>query len=90
VAIKLAITVALTPVVLFVLVPRLDAAAAADQLFAESQRVQLVIAPAVASSLLALNVALAVYKPHWRLRRSLPLSGIARMTASGYGRAHGT
>ena len=70
VVIKLSITVALTPVVLFVLVPRLDAAAETGRLFTESGRVQLVIAPTVASSLLALNVAMAVYKPQWRLKRS--------------------
>ncbi len=70
VVIKLAITVALTPVVLFVLVPRLEAAAEAGRLLTESERAQLVIAPGVASSLLALNATLAVFKPHWRLRRS--------------------
>ncbi len=72
-AIKLAITTALTIVVLLVLVPRLGAAADAaagpgSQALTTAERVPLMLAPALGSSLLALNVALAVYKPRWRLR----------------------
>jgi hypothetical protein len=72
-ALKLAITVALTIVVLVVLVPRLGAAAdaaasPAPQAMTTTERVPLMLAPALGSSLLALNVALAVYKPRWRLR----------------------
>jgi hypothetical protein len=73
VVIKLAITVALTPVVIFVLVPRLHAAAVATtgetpRSFSQTERLQLALAPGLASTLLALNVALAVYKPRARLR----------------------
>jgi hypothetical protein len=40
--------------------------------FSEAERIQLAIAPGVASTLLALNVALAVYKPRARLQRLHP------------------
>jgi hypothetical protein len=71
VTIKLAITVLLTSVVLFVLVPRLGAAADTvightPHLLTTAERLPLVIAPAVASTLLALNVVLAIFKPGWR------------------------
>lgn len=75
VAIKLTITIALTAAVLFVLVPRLGAAAdavagpAAEPL-TTAQRMPLVAAPAVASTLLVIALTLAVLKPRWRLRSS--------------------
>jgi ABC-type spermidine/putrescine transport system permease subunit II len=74
-AIKLAVTLALTAVVWLVLVPRLGAAAEAatllgSQAFTAAERVPLMLAPALGSSLLALNVALAIYKPRWRLREA--------------------
>lgn len=74
VVIKLAITAALTAAVLLVLVPRLGATASAvtevtPHLVSNAERMILMIAPAVASSLLIVNVALAVFKPSWRLRR---------------------
>lgn len=73
VAIKLAITAVLTVVVLVVLVPRLGATAdavtsPAPHLLVSGARLPLIVAPAVASTLLALNVALAIFKPGWRLR----------------------
>jgi hypothetical protein len=73
VTIKLAITAVLTSVVLFVLVPRLGAAADAisgpsPHLLTSAERLLLVIAPAVASTLLLLTVVLAIFKPGWRLR----------------------
>ena len=73
VTIKLAITAVLTGVALFVLVPRLGTAAAAvtgpaPRLLPIGERLPLVVAPAVASTLLALNVVLAIFKPGWRLR----------------------
>ena len=73
VTIKLAVTAVLTGVVLFVLVPRLGAAAAAvtgpaPRLLPIGERLPLVVAPAVASTLLALNVVLAIFKLTWRLR----------------------
>jgi hypothetical protein len=73
VTIKLAITAVLTGVVLFVLVPRLGAAAEAVSgpapgVLTSAERLPLVIAPAIASTLLVLNVVLAIFKPGWRLR----------------------
>jgi hypothetical protein len=75
VTIKLAITTALTAVVFFVLVPRLGAAAdavsgSASHTLTSAERLPLVIAPAVASTLLLLAVVLAIFKPGWRLRRN--------------------
>lgn len=73
VTIKLVITVTLTGVVLFVLIPRLGAAAEAvsgpaPRLLASAERLPLTIAPLLASTLLLLMVALAIFKPGWRLR----------------------
>jgi hypothetical protein len=70
---KLTITAVLSGAVLFVLIPRLGAAATAVSTpaatpLATSERLPLVIAPAVASTLLLLMVALAIYKPGGRLR----------------------
>ena len=75
VTIKLAITAVLTGVVLFVLVPGLSATADAvsgpsPHLLTIGERLPLVVAPVVASTLLVLNVVLAIFKPAWRLRRS--------------------
>ncbi|WP_133805817.1 hypothetical protein [Kribbella caucasensis] len=75
VGIKLTITVVLTALVYLVLIPKLGAAAdvaagPAPDLPAESARRQLAIIPAVASAPLALNVTLAMYKPHRRWRSS--------------------
>lgn len=73
VAIKLVITVVLTGVVLLVLVPRLGALASAvigpaPRALMIGERVPLVVAPAIASTLLVVNVGLAIFKPKWRLR----------------------
>lgn len=71
VAIKLVITAALTGVVLFVLLPALRAtavAAAAGAPLDQAQRLPLLLAPAAASSLLAVAVVLGVFKPGGRLR----------------------
>ena len=75
VTIKLAITTALTAVVWFVLVPRLGTAAdavsgSASHILTNAERLPLVIAPAIASTLLLLTVILAIFKPGWRLRRT--------------------
>jgi hypothetical protein len=79
VTIKLAITIVLTGLVLFVLVPRLGMVAASDSgSLPESSRVLLVIAPVLASSLLLLNVGLAIFKPGRRLRAHA--TGIVRVT----------
>jgi Predicted integral membrane protein (DUF2269) len=73
VTIKLALTAILTTIILFVLVPRLgvaaDAATALDSSpFTDAERLALLIAPAAGVALLILIVALAIYKPPWRLR----------------------
>jgi hypothetical protein len=70
-AIKLVTTLALTAVVLLVLVPRLGVAADAPDMVPASQRVLLLLGPAIASNLLVLNAALGIYKPGWRLRKSV-------------------
>lgn len=80
VAIKLAVTVALTAMLLLVLVPALGDAAAAVPTptaheLADTARRRLAIAPIIASVLLALNVALAVYKPGGRVRPAHRRSG---------------
>lgn len=73
VAAKLAITVVLAAALIFVLVPGLERLAeqvitrAADPV-TTAQRLRVAIGPAIASVLLALNVALAVYKPRRRIR----------------------
>jgi hypothetical protein len=75
VTIKLAIVTVLTGAVLFVLVPALGAAADAvtgptPRLLDAGARLPLLIAPAAASALLAAALALAIFKPGWRLRSS--------------------
>ncbi|HJZ49444.1 MAG TPA: hypothetical protein VKE41_19840 [Roseiflexaceae bacterium] len=73
VAIKLTTTLGFTGLVLFVLIPRLAAsaeAAAAAHTFSAAQRLPLALVPSVALTALILNVALAIYKPAWRLRSS--------------------
>jgi hypothetical protein len=75
VTIKLAITAGLTLVVLFVIVPRLSIVAAsvgASGTLPIGERLPLVIAPLLASVLLALNVFLAIFKPGGRLRARAP------------------
>ncbi len=73
VTIKLALTLALTGAILFVLVPRLGVAAGAttaleSRPFTAGERLPLLVSPAVGVTLLILAVALAIYKPGWRLR----------------------
>jgi hypothetical protein len=75
VTIKLVIVAVLTGVVLFVLVPALGATADAvtgltPRLLGAGERLPLLIAPATASALLVVAVALAIFKPGWRLRSS--------------------
>jgi hypothetical protein len=71
VAIKLAIVAVLTGAVLFVLVPALGATADAvtgptPRLLGAGERLPLLIAPATASTLLAVALVLAIFKPGWR------------------------
>lgn len=73
VTIKLALTAVLTGAVLFVLVPRLAAMANAvtgpsPEVLTGAQRMLLAVVPVAASTLLLLALALAVFKPGWRLR----------------------
>jgi hypothetical protein len=72
VALKLAITLVMTIVLMTVLVPRLGTAAATVAAYGTvgaAERLSLAIAPGVAGLFLIVNVALAVYKPRWRLRQ---------------------
>jgi hypothetical protein len=77
ITIKLGIVLLLTAAVLFVLVPGLSATAA--QVVAPStpapgavSRLPLVIAPAVASTLIGAALVLAILKPDWRRRGDSP------------------
>jgi hypothetical protein len=75
VTIKLAIVAVLTGVVLFVLVPALGATADAvtgptPRLLGAGERLPLLVAPAMASTLLVVALVLAIFKPGWRLRSS--------------------
>lgn len=91
VMIKLAVTSILTLLVLFVLIPRLGMVAA---LVTQSdagplpigQRVLLVIAPVLASSLLLLNVGLAMFKPGRRLRAHATSKGASLLRTPSEGR----
>ena len=70
VTIKLAITLALSGLLAFVLLPALTAAAqaaAAGEAPSASRQLMLTLGPIASSSLLLTNVALAVFKPKWRL-----------------------
>lgn len=70
VAIKLTITLALTGLLAFILLPALASAAeatAAGEALTASRRLVLTIGPLASSSLLLVNIALAVFKPKWRL-----------------------
>jgi hypothetical protein len=73
VTIKLSLTAILTGVILFVLVPNLEASADAatgpdPSPLTVAERLPLMVAPAAGVTLLILMVALAIYKPGWRLR----------------------
>jgi hypothetical protein len=83
VTIKLTITAVLTVLVLLVLVPRLGSAAravGAGVALTDAERLQLVLTPATGSGLLIGMIALAVFKPSWRLPRRMQRG---RVTAPG-------
>lgn len=72
VTIKLAIVVVLSGALLFVLVPALGAMADAVTAGTSGpltvrERFPLIVAPALASTLLAIALMLAIFKPRWRL-----------------------
>lgn len=72
VTIKLAIVVILSAAVLFVLVPALGATAEAVTTGAAGpltvrERLPLIMAPALATTLLTIALVLAIFKPRWRL-----------------------
>lgn len=78
--VKLVITVALMGALVLVLVPRLGAAAAVASshgLVSDADRRALVIAPAIASTMLAVNAVLGVVKPR---RRSTSLPAVPQST----------
>jgi len=75
VTIKLTIVVVLSGAVLFVLIPALRAQAdavigAAPRTLGDASRFPLVLAPTMASALLAIALALAIFKPDWRIDSS--------------------
>ena len=68
--IKLTITLALTGLLAFVLLPALSAAAVAagaGEPIAGSRQLMLTLGPVLSTSLLLTNIGLAVFKPRWRL-----------------------
>jgi hypothetical protein len=72
VTIKLAITLTLASLLLLVLVPGLGrvadiAVGPTPQLITDAERLRFAIAPAAAATLLALSIALATFKPRWRV-----------------------
>jgi hypothetical protein len=69
VAVKLGIVTLMLGLVTFALYPNLAAAAEQGAALAEQQRLNLVIAPAVSSSLLLFSTVLSTYKPWGRTRR---------------------
>jgi hypothetical protein len=69
VATKLALTTLMTVLVVLVLVPKVRAAGADPEALTGPEKLQLVIAPSVACSLLLLNTVLSVYRPWGRTRR---------------------
>ncbi len=73
VTIKLAITLLLTGLLAFFLLPALAAAAEATASGAapsESRRLLLTLGPIASSTLLLTNIGLAVFKPKWRIMRA--------------------
>lgn len=78
--VKLTITLALTGLLAFVLLPALSAAAetaAAGEAIAQSRQLMLILGPIASTSLLLTNIALAVFKPRWRLARATRRSEVA-------------
>jgi hypothetical protein len=72
VTIKLSLTTLMTGLVFFALLPGLRSAADAatgSAALTAADRVQFLVPPSVASTLLVINVVLSVYKPGGRLRR---------------------
>ncbi len=80
VTIKLAITLVLTGLLTFILLPGLAAAAqaaAVGEVPSQSRQLLLTLGPLASSSLLLTNVALAVFKPKWRLAQAPKRSEVA-------------
>jgi hypothetical protein len=70
--IKLAITLGLSALLAFVLLPALAGAAqaaAAGEVLSDSRQLMLMLGPIVSSLLLLTNIALAVFKPKRQLAR---------------------
>jgi hypothetical protein len=82
VAIKLAITAALTAVVFLVLEPSLAATSAAESL-TDAQRTRVALFPAIALGLLVVNVVLGLSAPRWRLRRVIPNNPVRNTVRNG-------
>jgi hypothetical protein len=70
VAIKLAIVTVMLGLVAFALYPALSEASSLGALLPQQQRIDLVVAPSVSSTLLLISTVLSTYKPWGRTRRA--------------------
>ncbi|MGN9808940.1 DUF2269 domain-containing protein [Micromonospora sp. BQ11] len=70
VAVKLVLTTVLATLVLLLLTPRLRHAGAVGAALPHAERIDLVVAPAVSSTLMLVATVLSTYKPWGRLRRA--------------------
>jgi hypothetical protein len=73
VALKLAITVVVTVVIVFLIYPRLAGAAGtaigrSTQPLTDAQRSRIAFSPPIVCALLLVNVFMGIYKPRWRLK----------------------
>ncbi|MGK5742139.1 hypothetical protein [Micromonospora sp. URMC 103] len=84
VLVKLVITTVMVLLVLFLLTPNLRAAGDLGAALPPEDRADLVIAPAVSTSLMVVATVLSTYKPWGRLRRATP--GGTRRTPASAGR----
>ncbi|MCM0677579.1 hypothetical protein NCC78_23240, partial [Micromonospora phytophila] len=82
VLVKLLLTTVMTGLVLLLLTPKLRHAGIAGAAFPTRERIDLVVAPAVSTTLLIVATVLSTYKPWGRLRRAAP-AGRRRPVAAG-------
>ncbi|MEV1330637.1 hypothetical protein AB0J20_13785 [Micromonospora costi] len=86
VLVKLLITTVMVVLVLFLLMPNLRAAGDLGAALPPRDRADLVIAPAVSTSLMIVATVLSTYKPWGRTRRAVP-AATRRPTPAGRGAA---
>ncbi|MEV6375430.1 hypothetical protein [Micromonospora musae] len=83
VSVKLLITTAMVVLVLFLLTPNLRAAGELGAALPARDRADLVIAPAVSTSLMVIATVLSTYKPWGRMRRTGPPAPNRRSPVAG-------